>query len=72
MAVHDVGWVERACERVLVLHGGVCVADGEPREVLTRGVMGEVFGEALELVEGAGGERVWGVSANWTREGKYG
>lgn len=42
-ALHDLDLAARHCDRLVVLHDGHVIADGEPSEVLTRELMAEVY-----------------------------
>ena len=43
-ALHDIGLAARRATRVIVLDGGRIVADGPPRQVLTKERLAETFG----------------------------
>lgn len=43
-SVHDLGLAARYCTRLIALHAGRVVADGAPRDVLTSGLLADVFG----------------------------
>lgn len=53
--LHDLGLALRYFGRVLVLHSGTLVADGDPRVVLEPGLLKRVFGVEARVVEGPGG-----------------
>lgn len=42
-ALHDLDLAARHCDRLVVLHRGHVIADGEPAEVLTSDLMAEVY-----------------------------
>ena len=50
-ALHDIGLAARRATRVIVLDGGRIVADGLPRDVLTRERLAETFGVTAEIME---------------------
>jgi iron complex transport system ATP-binding protein len=50
-ALHDLGLAARRASRVIVLDAGRIVADGPPREVLTRKRLAETFGVNAQIVE---------------------
>lgn len=43
VVLHEIGLAARACDRLLVLHGGRAVREGPPAEVLTPGLLQDVF-----------------------------
>ncbi len=43
-AIHDLGMAARFCDRIVVIHQGRIIADGEPQAVLTPAVLHDVFG----------------------------
>ncbi|PZR37003.1 ABC transporter ATP-binding protein [Caulobacter segnis] len=51
VTLHDLGLAARACDRVVVISGGRIVAEGPPRQALSREVLATVFGLAGELVD---------------------
>ena len=63
-ALHDIGLAARRATRVIVLDGGRIVADGPPRDVLTRERLAETFGVTAEIMELAGASVVipWSVT----------
>jgi len=48
--LHDIGLAARRADRIVVLHQGRLVADGPPRDVLTRGLLAETFGVDVQIV----------------------
>ncbi len=50
-ALHDIGLAARRSSRVIVVDGGRIVADGPPREVLTRKRLADTFGVNAQIVE---------------------
>jgi iron complex transport system ATP-binding protein len=64
MALHDLDLAARHADGLLVLEHGRLVACGTPAEVLTRELLGRVFGVEAELVRDARGSslRVYGAS----------
>jgi iron complex transport system ATP-binding protein len=48
--LHDIGLAARRADRIIVLHQGRLVADGPPREVLTRDLLAETFGVDVQIV----------------------
>ncbi|TDE97240.1 ABC transporter ATP-binding protein [Occultella glacieicola] len=55
MAIHDLAHAAAVCDDVLVLHEGLVVAAGPPREVLTPGLIAAVYGVHAEWVDGEHG-----------------
>ncbi|MFI9722201.1 ABC transporter ATP-binding protein [Streptomyces sp. NPDC052396] len=51
LSLHDLNAAASVCDRLHVLHGGVVVASGTPREVLTAELLAEVFGIRAAVVE---------------------
>lgn len=51
VVLHDLNLAAAACDRIGVLAGGRLVAMGTPAEVLTPGLIAEVFGVAVSVVE---------------------
>ncbi len=49
VALHDLTLAARYCDRLLLLHGGLLVAAGPPREVLTAERLRDVFGIDAEV-----------------------
>ena len=50
-ALHDIGLAARRASRVIVVDGGRIVADGVPREVLTKERLSQTFGVNAQIVE---------------------
>jgi iron complex transport system ATP-binding protein len=48
--LHDIGLAARRADRIVVLHEGRLVADGPPREVLTRDLLAQTFGVNVQIV----------------------
>jgi iron complex transport system ATP-binding protein len=48
--LHDLGLAARRADRIVVLSEGRIVADGPPREVLTRELIAETFGVNVQIV----------------------
>ena len=55
---HDLTLVAQACDRLVVLSGGVVAAEGEPGEVLRPDILARAFGMAADVIEGPGGRPV--------------
>jgi len=55
MATHDLALAHRFCDRVLLLHGGRLVGDGEPAAVLAPEKIRTVFGVEASLLRGENG-----------------
>jgi len=51
VTLHDLGLAARSCDRIVVVSHGRIVADGAPREALSRYILGHVFRLDGELVE---------------------
>ncbi len=51
VTLHDLGLAARACDRIVVVDHGRIVAEGAPREALSRDVLGQVFRLDGRLVE---------------------
>jgi iron complex transport system ATP-binding protein len=49
--LHDLTAAARVADRVLLLAGGRCLADGAPREVLTAALLGDVYGVAMGVLD---------------------
>lgn len=50
-SLHDLTMASRFCDRLLLLHDGVVVKEGAPREVLTVDNMKHYFGVEVDIVE---------------------
>lgn len=50
-ALHDLGLAARFCTRLLLMHQGRLVADGNPREVLSQANLARVFGLRAYMAE---------------------
>jgi iron complex transport system ATP-binding protein len=55
VVVHDLSLAAAYADRVTLLAGGRVVADGGPREVLTEGLLSDVYDHPVEVVEHPGG-----------------
>ncbi|WP_191971491.1 ABC transporter ATP-binding protein [Streptomyces luteolifulvus] len=51
VSLHDLNAAASVCDRLHVLHAGTVVASGRPRDVLTPGLMAEVFGVRAAVVD---------------------
>jgi iron complex transport system ATP-binding protein len=51
VTLHDLGLAARSCDRIVVVDHGRVVAEGAPREALSRAILGQVFRLDGELVE---------------------
>ena len=51
VTLHDLGLAARACDRIVVVSKGRVVAEGAPRQALSREVLAQVFGLDGDLVE---------------------
>ena len=49
IVMHDLNLAARVCDRVLVMHKGVLVAQGAPAEVLTQELIQDVYGAQTHL-----------------------
>lgn len=49
VSLHDLGLAARHCSRLVLMHMGRCVADGQPRDVLTPENLRDVFGVSAHL-----------------------
>jgi iron complex transport system ATP-binding protein len=49
MAIHDLTTAAQYCQRIVVLHQGHIVADGQPRDVLTAHLLSEVYGTSVSV-----------------------
>jgi iron complex transport system ATP-binding protein len=55
VTLHDLGLAARSCDRILVVDHGRIVAEGPPREALSRFILNEVFRLDGEIVETSAG-----------------
>jgi iron complex transport system ATP-binding protein len=51
VTLHDLGLAARCCDRIVVVDHGRVVAEGPPREALSRFILGQVFRLDGELIE---------------------
>jgi len=51
VTLHDLTLAARACDRLVVLHGGKVASDGAPRQALTSQVLRKVFGLDGALID---------------------
>ncbi|MFJ4788746.1 ABC transporter ATP-binding protein [Streptomyces sp. NPDC088794] len=51
VSLHDLNAAASVCDRLHVLHQGAVVASGPPREVLTPGLLAEVFGVRAAVID---------------------
>lgn len=51
VTLHDLGLAARSCDRIVVVDQGRIVAEGPPREALSRFILGQVFRLDGELVQ---------------------
>jgi iron complex transport system ATP-binding protein len=51
VTLHDLGLAVRSCDRIVVVSDGRIVAEGAPREALSRDILGHVFRLDGGLVE---------------------
>ncbi len=51
VTLHDLGLAARSCDRIVVVDHGRLVADGPPREALSRAILSRVFRLDGELIE---------------------
>ncbi|PJN35770.1 ABC transporter ATP-binding protein [Streptomyces sp. CB02959] len=51
VSLHDLNAAAAVCDRLHVLHAGAVIASGPPREVLTPGLLAEVFGVRAAVVD---------------------
>ncbi len=63
VTLHDLTLAARACDRLVVLHGGKVVSEGPPREALTRRVLRDVFRLDGDLIETPAGLTLSAVRA---------
>ncbi len=54
VVLHDLNLAARSCDRLLVLSDGELVAQGAPRQVLTAGLVREVFGAQVRVIDDGG------------------
>ena len=54
VVLHDLNLAARSCDRLVVLAGGRKVAEGAPAEVLSEGLLREVYGAAVRLLHDDG------------------
>ena len=54
-AMHELDWAARYADRVVVLGGGTVAASGAPADVLTPGLLADVFGVRAEVEPGPDG-----------------
>jgi iron complex transport system ATP-binding protein len=57
-AIHDLGLATRNCDRVALVHGGTVRSFGEPEEVLTREMVGDVYRVELDTYRNSLGRSV--------------
>ena len=57
LALHDLNHASMFCDRVLILRRGAVVAFGEPHEVLTEGLIAEVYRVGVDVVVSSDGTR---------------
>lgn len=57
MVLHDINQAAACADRIVAMRGGAIVADGAPREVVTPGLIRELFGVAVDIIEIGEGER---------------
>ncbi|MDR6950728.1 iron complex transport system ATP-binding protein [Ancylobacter sp. 3268] len=57
VALHDLNLASLFCDQIGVLHAGKLVASGPPENVLTPGMIRQVFGVEVHIRNGAGGRR---------------
>lgn len=55
MAIHDLTWALRYCDEILALQAGRVAAFGPAPDVLTEGLIGDVFGVEARVEQGADG-----------------
>jgi iron complex transport system ATP-binding protein len=49
VVLHDLNLSARMCDRLLVLHGGSIVAQGQPQQVLTREILERVYQTSVDV-----------------------
>ncbi|MGJ4051035.1 ABC transporter ATP-binding protein [Corynebacterium macclintockiae] len=54
IAIHDLNLAARYCDQLIVLHRGRLMAQGQPSEVLTPGLLEEVYGLRAKVLDDAG------------------
>lgn len=71
MANHDINLLTRFCDRILLLHEGRIIADGDPKAVITAENIRKVFGIEVDMVEFNGIPYVLPTgSTSWDEESK--
>ncbi len=55
-ALHDLSIACAYCDKLFILQGGIIRAYGNPREVITEKLIGEVFGIRCEILQGRNGD----------------
>jgi iron complex transport system ATP-binding protein len=55
---HDLNLAAATCDRIAVLHGGTIVADGRPEEVMTSGLLAEVYEVEAEILAAPDGRPI--------------
>lgn len=55
VSLHDLTLAARWCDRLVMLHAGKVVAEGEPGDVITTGTLRRVFGVEAQVTRVAGG-----------------
>lgn len=53
--LHDLNLALAYADRLIVLHRGHAAADGEPKDIMTSGLLSHVYGVNLEVLKSAGG-----------------
>ena len=54
IAIHDLNLAARYCDQLIVLHRGRLMAQGQPSEVLTPGLLEEVYGLRAKVLDDSG------------------
>ena len=49
VVLHDLNLAARICERLIVMHRGCLVAEGEPAKILSEGLIRDVYGAEVDL-----------------------
>lgn len=49
--VHDLNVAARYADRIVILTGGVVAADGPPADVLHSGLLSEIYGQPMEVID---------------------